>query len=302
MKQIILFSIMVVLATAFGWANTLPTDTTINYKNLKIEIDTQSVDKDIDISVYKLSDKGDSLYHKKIYEAIFTDTLESERQFGGFFEIHVPKVFQPKRKNLASAHMAGFGWSWYPLTNTISGNDNELNEWMDMGESTQFRLTPFQSTYKARNHRFSVMAGLGFEFNKINFQGNKYLAIDNYNTVFMTTPDNNAYKKSRLRLYYLTLPILMETNVPFFGDNTLWINGGVVPKFLLYDAVITKTMDGNQAKLKKELNTNPVMMDVMLQAGINDVGVVFTYSPFNSFRDGKGPSGKLATIGFQIYF
>ena len=51
-----------------------------------------------------------------------------------------------------------------------------------------------------------------------------------------------------------------------------------------------------------ELGIRPITFDLLLQAGINNVGFFASYSPLSVFGDGKGPSGNQGTVGMQYYF
>lgn len=299
MKKNAILSLFLLFALVTNAATIFPPDTTIRYNNHDIVIKDSC--NQMHISVYNLHN-GDSITKsQKVYEGIYADGKEIERQYENEFEINIPEIFRPKKVRKATAHLSGFGMGMTTMGDQFLKSDGELGAMTNIESSLRTQFIPFQTAYYISDRRLSFISGMGFEFNKISFQKNKYLAIEDYKTVIATVNPEDEFKKSRLRLNYITFPLLIETNVPI-GHERLFINGGVVMKGLLYSASIIKNQDNKQIKVKDDLNARPITMDFIVQAGVSDVGFFATYSPFNTFRNGKGPSGKQASIGLQIYF
>ena len=147
---------------------------------------------------------------------------------------------------------------------------------------------------------------MGIQFNAIHWQNNKAIETEDYHTVVTTTLPGDDYRRSRLHYTYLTFPFLIETNWDLGHRSHLFVNFGAVAKIKTASSssVWRNNDNGKKQKIKipGELNLRPVTMDLLLQAGFNDYGFFASYSPFNLFRNGKGPAANQATIGLQLYF
>jgi hypothetical protein len=260
----------------------------------------------MNISVYRQNEQGDAIVSQKIYEGIFTDGRSIERVYEKSFEISVPDIFKPKNKRrLSHSHWAGFGVGFSNLPERFNF-DGELSSIIDLSRSLQYNLNLTEGSWRMGNSNFSGGVGMGIQFNSIHWQNNKAIKVEDYKSVVSITEAGNEYRRSRLHYTYLTFPFLIESNWELGNRSHFFVNFGAVTK--VKTASSSKIWQTNEngrkqkTKLPGELNIRPVTMDLLIQAGVNKLGIFASYSPFSLFRNGKGPKANQMTIGLQCYF
>ncbi|WP_294068160.1 hypothetical protein [Proteiniphilum sp. UBA1028] len=297
------FAILVFLAS-LGYVNAssfFPADTTFHYQNRMVVIREQP--DEINVSVYRCNEAGDTIRSNKIYEGIFTDNKSVERRYENRFDIFVPDIFKPKEKRkVAASHWAGFGIGFSNLPNGFDF-DGEIASALNLSRSLQYNLNFFDNHWRLGNNGFSLVTGFGIQFNSLHLQNNKYMEVMDYKTVISTSDE--VLHKSRLHFTCLTFPLLLEVNFPVGCGETIFLNAGVVGKIkTASSSKIWLKENGKERKVKQpgELNIRPLAFDLLMQAGIGDVGFFLSYSPFTLFLNNKGPQANQGTIGIQLYF
>jgi hypothetical protein len=282
----------------------LPPDTTFQYNNRKVVISDN--DNELNISVYHLNAQGDTVQSRKIYEGIFTEERSIERRYENGFDISIPDIFKPKDKRRTSrAHWAGFGVGFSNLPEKFDF-DGELASVLNLSRSLQYNLNLIEGSWRIGNSNFTGITGAGIQFNAIHLQTNKAIKVEDYKSVIATTNPGSEYKRSRLHYTYLTFPFLVETNCNIGHKSHFFVNAGVVAKVKTASSSKVWENDENgksrKTKLPGELNIRPVTLDLLAQGGFNDFGFFVSYTPFNLFRENKGPKANQATVGLQLYF
>lgn len=283
---------------------TNPTDTVILYNNKRVVISDKN--NEVNVMLYHQTEEGDTIASKKIYEGIFTDEKNIERVYENSFEISVPDIFKPKSKRRPSrSHWAGFGLGFSNLPHNFDFN-GEMALIVNLSRSLQYNLNPIEGSRRLGNSNFTVITGMGIQFNAIHWQRNKAIEAVDYKSVITTTAPGNEYRDSRLHFTYLTFPLLIETNWDLGNHSHFFLNAGVVAKIKTASssAIWQDNENGKKKKTKLpgEMNIRPVTLDIIGQGGINDIGFFASYSPFSLFRNNKGPDANQATIGIQYYF
>jgi hypothetical protein len=279
----------------------MPTDTVFQYKDRTVVIRDQP--DEINVTVYRQNEWGDTISSNKIYEGIFTDGRSVERQFDNRFDILIPDIFKPKAKrNVASSHWAGFGIGFSNMP-TGWDFDGEMASSLNLNRTKQYNLNFFDNHWKLGKNGFSLVSGFGIQFNAMHLQKNKFIEVVDYKSVISTSDE--TFKKSRLHYTFLTFPLLLEVNFPIGRTETIFLNAGVVGKVKTASSSKIWTVEnGSERKIKQsgDLNIRPATMDILVQAGIGDFGVFYSYTPFTVFQQNKGPEANQSTIGLQIYF
>lgn len=304
MKKTTFTIVFLSLALYMAASSTFPADTTFHYNNRKVVISENN--NEINISVYHRNEQGDTIENRKVYEGIFTDGRSIERVYENSFEISVPDIFKPKNKRRPSrSHWAGFGVGFSNLPQGLDF-DRELASIVNLSRSLQYNLNPIEGSWRIGNSNFTGIVGMGIQFNSIHWQNNKAIEVEDYKSVITTTEPGNEYRDSRLHYTYLTFPFLIETNWDLGRRSHFFVNAGVVAKVKTASssAVWRNNENGKKEKTKLpgEMNIRPVTLDLLAQGGVNDLGFFISYSPFNLFRNNKGPEANQATIGVQLYF
>lgn len=279
----------------------MPADTIFHYQDRTVVIREQP--DEINVSVYRQNEFGDTISSNKIYEGIFTENKSIERQFDNRFDILIPDIFKPKTKrNVASSHWAGFGVGFSNLPDGWDF-DNEMASSLNHSRSRQYNLNFFDNHWKLGKNGFSLVTGFGIQFNSMHLQTNKFMEVVDYKAVLSTSTE--TLKKSRLHYTYLTFPLLLEVNFPIGRGETIFLNAGVVGKVkTASSSKIWLTENGKERKIQQpgNLNIRPITADILVQAGIGDFGFFYSYTPYTVFLKNKGPEVNQSTVGIQLYF
>ncbi len=303
MKKIT-FIIVYSLCVSYLAAQTnTPVDTTFHYNNRSVVVNEKN--DEINVSVYRQNEQGDTLKSEKIYEGIFVDGKSVERQYDNRFEISIPGVFKPREKRFSQrSHYSGVGIGFSNLPKGFNF-EGELSSILNQSRSLQYHWNFGEAFWRFGKSNFKGMVGLGIQFNSMHFQTNKYIEVEDYKSIISTTEPGKELKKSRLHFTYLTIPFLVETSYPLTKRTDFFINAGIVAKIKTASSSrIWFDENGKNQKMKMpgELNIRPLSFDLLVQAGIDQYGIFASYSPMSLFLDGKGPKGNQATVGLQIYF
>lgn len=297
------FTILALLASmsCVNASSFFPADTTFHYQDRTVVIREQP--DEINVSVYRQNEAGDTIWSNKIYEGIFMDDQSVERRYENKFDIFVPDIFKPKSKrNVAASHWAGFGIGFSNMP-TGWDFDGEMASSLNLSRSMQYNLNFFDDHWKLGNNGLSLVTGFGIQFNSMHLQTNKFMEVIDYKTLISTSEEK--LKNSRLHYTYLTFPLLLEVNFPIGRSETIFLNAGVVGKVkTASSSKIWLSGNGRESKIKQpgNLNIRPVTVDLLLQAGIGDFGIFMSYTPFSVFLQNKGPEANQGTVGLQLYF
>lgn len=274
-------------------------DTTLQYRDKLIVV--KDVEDETTVSVYHINE-NDTIKHQMIYEGIFAEEKTIEREYDNRFEISIPEVFRPKKRNHFDAHWGGFGIGFTNLPETMNF-DGELSSVITPSNSLQYNLNFGDATYSFGMNNVRLVLGLGIQFNSVHLQSNKAIEVENFKSIITTTEQGDNYNTSRLHFTYITIPFLLEYNSP--SRRGFFINGGVVGKIkTASSSKVWYYEDGKKrkAKMPGDLNIRPVSVDFIVQAGFGSYGIFASYSPLDLFMSNKGPKGNQVAIGLQFYF
>ena len=225
-KLTLILAFLTFPAAAFHIAaqSTHRVDTTFQYNDRNVVVHEKN--DEINVSIYRLNEEGDTIKSKKIYEGIFTDNKEIERRFESSFEISVPDIFKPKEKRKDyNSHWAGFGIGFASIHSGA-----ELSSILNASRSLRYKLNFAEGVWHWGNTNLTGMAGMGIEFNSIHFQNNKFMEVSEYKSVISTAETGKELNTSRLHYTYLTFPFLTEKTIPIGKCSYLFFNGGIVAK------------------------------------------------------------------------
>jgi hypothetical protein len=204
------------------------------------------------------------------------------------------KKHQPSSKPKAKdAHWAGLGFAFSGL----KGLENvELN----YGKSYTLMLNCAEYNIPL-SHHWLLASGLGFDWSRYHFNGNKCLQDIDGIAQFVSDGQGRDFKDSKILLYYAKVPLLLEYQKKG-RHTTFYVNGGIEALLKLYSKsqVEVRTNDKIQKIDLKGFNIFPVSARFLLQAGVNNVSLFGYYQPFPIFQKGKGP--ELNPFGAGIMF
>ncbi len=150
-------------------------------------------------------------------------------------------------------------------------------------------------------HRIGLVTGIGFKWNNYKFKNTQVRLIpdSSYLTYEIDTINNNS--KSKLTVSYLTVPLLLEFQIPV-QDNPLFISAGVEGSIKLGSHTKMKTNDGKKSKDKSDFHVSPYTLAVTARIGYDWFGIYGSYSLQKLFQGDESPELYPFAIGIGIVF
>ena len=200
------------------------------------------------------------------------------------------------KKKAKESHWTGFGFAF---SNLVDLGDVNLN--LSRSYSIVLNLGDYIIPF---NQHWLLATGLGFDWSRYNFRGNKSLQIVEGKTEFLPDRDNREYRYSKLKMCYATIPLLLEYQTKFNRRQHFFIYGGVegLVKLGSKSQVEIKTPNGNIKETYKGLNLLPLNFRFTGRIGIEDVSIFGYYQPFSMFEKGRGPDFHPWGIGMMLNF
>lgn len=285
-------------------AEMVQNDTTIRYKNKIIHVH-DSLDQ---VKVNVLN--NDSTPFKQVYEGIFSDSKSYEKwtvieEIG----IQLPflnKITHHKKKYKMEGHWAGIGWGFA----NISDAKYKLNDIDDLSlkseSSNEFSFNLIEKTLPLYKNNIGLTSGLGFNWKNYFLEKNTHLIENNDITIIAPAPAGINYKSSRLRVFQIAVPLLLEWQPTFGKNHKFFINAGVVGGVNATASFRVKYIEPNGGEVNmvesKGLNIAPLTLDYIGQIGYDDWSVYAKYSPFSIFQNDKGPNVRAVSLGVMLNF
>lgn len=199
--------------------------------------------------------------------------------------------WEKKKKKRLHPHWTGIGMGFMNYDNVPYGG-------LKVSKSHNFTVNLIDFYKRIGSSNFLVISGIGTEWSRYHFDENAALTKRDGYTVFEPAPEGVHYKSSKMLAYYITIPLLLEYQIPHFH-----ISGGPVVFFKHYSKSQIKYYDGDNKIVRnmgRDLNMRPVDLKLRLQVGIDNVGIYGYYSPLSMFEKDKGPDVNTYTIGLML--
>jgi len=307
MKKIILTSALVWLATCWAKAETVSADTTFQYNRKYIHVDDSN--DQVKIKVYEENESNDTVPYKQLYEGIYSDDKSYEkwtvREASGF---DIPFLTRKKRHSTKmNSHGAGIGFGFANMVDKSLNTMTEVNGVsLNAGSSFEFFLNLMDWTLPLYRNNLGITSGVGMSWLNLRLDKNTHFVnVDGVTGVY-PAPDNIQYSLSRLMVVHINIPLLLEWQPTISGTRKAFLSAGVVGGVKTFSSYKVKYRNEAGKKVTvvedRGLNTTPLSLDYMLQAGYDWLGVYAKYSPFGIFQSNKGPDVKAVSLGLVFYF
>ena len=265
------------------------TDTNENTK-VVIGKDFISVDDGKDAVKFRVGNRGLNILeslegHKVAFEKYsgIEDTKEYDDQD------HDKK--QASRRTHFRGHWTGieFGFNNY-LT---SDNSMDLPADIDYMSLQSSQSNNFNINFSQLNIGFArhigIVTGLGINWNNYRFDGNNNI-IKRTDGIIGVLDPGDILKKSKLATIYLTLPAMLEVQIPA-NNHRLNIAGGLIGALKLGSHTKMVYKDGNDVKSYRDFNLNMLRYGATARIGYQNFQIYGTYYKTPLFKTGKGPGG-----------
>lgn len=212
-----------------------------------------------------------------------------------------------------SGNWQGFNFGFINFTETdfsmYPGGENFME--LDWANSfvMQFNLLQ-QSINLVPRNIFGFVVGLGLEYQNFRFD-NRHSSIDlDPNGIIqpITLDPNWDVKRSTFKTLYMTVPLLMELQLPAKSYRRLYVSGGVMGGLRLHSK--TKVVYNQNGKHKKKNTDNfnmiPFKADLIAKVGYRGRDCSFcvwgSYTMTDMFKADKGPKLHPYSVGVGIGF
>jgi hypothetical protein len=173
---------------------------------------------------------------------------------------------------------------------------------LDYAKSLQFGLNLFEKDFHIYKNYVNIVTGLGFDFNHYAFQNNITL---NGDTTYLSaiTDSTIDYKKNKLNVTYIKIPLMLEFNTSKNPNKNLHIAVGAEFAYRIH-AVTKQKYEANDKHIKikqrDDFNLEPFRYSAVARIGYNNVTIFANYGLNRLFKKDKGPQVYPFTIGVTL--
>ncbi|MBE9468247.1 MAG: PorT family protein [Bacteroidetes bacterium] len=185
------------------------------------------------------------------------------------------------------------------FSTSLPANEEYMN--LNSGKSWGVNINLIQKSIGLFNNNIGLVTGMGLEFNNYRFD-NKQLVIAGDSTVLYSYKETERnYEKNKLATTYLTVPLIMEFQIPVREKNkSIYLSLGVTGSIKLGSHVKLEEKSGNKEKIRDDFNLSPLRYGLTARVGYDDFGIFANYSLQQMFEKNKGPELYPFTIGFSF--
>jgi hypothetical protein len=156
------------------------------------------------------------------------------------------------------------------------------------GKSTNFNINFSQLSLGLGRH-IGFVTGLGLNWNNYRFDGNNTI-VKGTNGVIEELDPGLKLEKSKLATLFLTLPFLLEIQIPV-NNNHLSIAAGPIGALKLSSHTKMVFEDGHTVKSWGDFSLNMLRCGATARVGYGNFQLFGTYYKTPLFEAGKGPGG-----------
>ncbi|MFZ4455040.1 MAG: hypothetical protein ACOYOT_02340 [Bacteroidales bacterium] len=298
---------LIFVAQLSAKAATLASDTTtIRYNDKLVKIEENK--DQIKVKILDAKRPNDTTAYKQLYEGIFSDGKSYETwSVMESMGIKLPNFGKNKSKRHEHSysmdpHYSGFGIGF---ANLIDQNDKRSTLIpLKADETTEWFINFIEHSYSIYRNRLALVTGFGINWRTYNLIGDYHLIDINGVTNRVPSPNGEHYNISRLKVTRLTMPLLIEWQPRWIRNS--FLSGGVEAGIKTYSSYRVKYTTAQGDKVDKieahGLNTNPLSLDVMAKAGIDNISIFAKYGLIGVFSTDKGYDVRPVSIGIMLNF
>ena len=215
------------------------------------------------------------------------------------------KDFHWKKKNKRfNGHWTGFEIGFNGFYNSdysiYPPDDDDFME-LDQPKSLEvnFNFIEYNIALQKSRENIGLLTGMGFSMN--NYRFDNPLTIDKQDGIIVAEPlEPDGLKKSKLYVSYLTVPLLLEFQIPVNSfSNKVYFSGGVIGGINIGSRTKIK-QNSSKTKDKGSFNVNPFKYALTGRVGLGNISLYATYSLSPLFKDDKGPELFPFSIGLSL--
>jgi hypothetical protein len=170
-------------------------------------------------------------------------------------------------------------------------------------KSVSFSLNLFQKNFEIAKSNVWFFTGLGITWNNYRFENNYLLNPTTPVSMSIDTTSNINYKKSKLVVSNLTVPLMFEAFTSRNSKKAFHIGAGALLGLRLGSHTKQKFEEGGKVskpKVYDDFNLNPFRYGVRVAVGYHKFNVFADYYASALFKDQKGPELYPVNFGFTL--
>jgi len=177
---------------------------------------------------------------------------------------------------------------------------------LNTGRSWNWNINIIDYGFGFGTDKAGIVTGLGFEIINYRFDGQNSIRKDSVTREIVEYVPDNAENitKSKLNITYMTVPLLLEFQIPT-QHKRVYISAGVVGGLKLWSNTKMKyTVNGEKTKEKGkgDYNLNPLRWGVTARVGYRGLGLYANYYFTPLFKDDMGPELYPFAVGLAVAF
>lgn len=150
-------------------------------------------------------------------------------------------------------------------------------------------------------HRVGLVTGVGFKWNNYNFRNSNVVLHPDSSILYHTVNDTIDFSKSKLSVFYLTVPFMLEFQVPV-QEKPMYLAAGVEAGLKIGSRTKMKSPDGIKNRYKNDFHVNPYTLALAARLGYDAFGIYASYNMTTLFKADEGPELYPFAMGITINF
>jgi hypothetical protein len=196
-----------------------------------------------------------------------------------------------RKRNRFKGHWSGveFGFNNYLTSDKSNVMPDDINYMsLHSSKASNFNVN-FSQLSLGMTRRIGFVTGLGLNWNNYRFDGNNNIIKGTNGVVEVLDPGANL-EKSKLTTIYLTLPFMLELQLPV-DNNSINIAAGPIGAVKLGSHSKMVFEDGQKVKSGSDFSLNMLRYGATARVGYGNFQLYGTYYMTPMFQSGKGPGG-----------
>jgi len=213
------------------------------------------------------------------------------------------------RKPSFRGHWSGFEMGINAFANEDYSNyPVGTNDFMDLNLAKSIAVNlnflQYDISLQKKKTNIGLVTGMGLEWNNYRFDQDMTLQeIDGKTAPDYVTYQDASIKKSKLTSLYLTVPLLLEFQIPIKNNHKIHMAAGFVGGLRLGTHTKVKfkrNSNTHKDKDRDDYNLRAFRYSAQVRLGYRAVNIFATYGMTDLFRKNKGPELTPYTIGLTL--
>jgi len=245
------------------------------------------------VTILESLEEGESRINFEKYEKKDEDTIEESN---GEFEYYRDQDEEKEERRAHRRSQFKGHWSAFEIgLNNYLTSDNSLSlpddiDYMTLHSSKSMNINlNFSQISIGFTRHFGIVTGLGIRWNNYRFDGNNNIQKGDAGIIEILDP-GDVLKKSKLSTAYLSLPLLLEMQIPA-DYHRLNIAFGAIGTVKLCSNSKMVYETGDKVTSDSDFSLNMLRYGATARLGFENFHIYGTYYLTPLFKPGKSPGG-----------